>query len=190
MCRFSLKDDQWLLSWIFITNYRTLWAMLLFDTLLQKTFVPRGLGRLGSWAAHEPCLQRFCQSCHCVTILIFQYFPINRSSTVHFPTSPRFEMDKISGRPKHRPFAAGAHGLIFLPVLLSLLGPSMDGSGTEVVKIDNAEVLESNSEHSPKVAKGTSWQRSQVLGHLRWTCLGAAGWLDLVFIHGFFVITW
>jgi hypothetical protein len=32
----------------------------------------------------------------------------------------------------------------------------MDGSGTEVVKIDNAEVLESNSEHSPKVAKGTS----------------------------------
>lgn len=52
--------------------------------------------------------------------------------------------------------AGGAHGLIFLPVLLSLLGPSMDGSSTEVVKIDNAEVLESNSEHSPKVAKGTS----------------------------------
>lgn len=52
--------------------------------------------------------------------------------------------------------AGGAHGLIFLPVLLSLLGPSMDGSSTEVVKTDNAEVLESNSEHSPKVAKGTS----------------------------------
>ena len=85
---------------------------------------------------------------------MFNSYNHQKSSTVHFPTNPLF-LDTISGL-SHRPFAAGAHGLIFLPVLLSLLGPSMDGSSTEVVKIDNAEVLESNSEHSPKVAKGTS----------------------------------
>ena len=75
----------------------------------------------------------------------------SKSRVDYFPSLPAFEdvgEDVVPPWP-------GAHGLIFLPVLLSLMGPSMDhGEVTEVVEIvSNAEALESNSEHSPKGPK-------------------------------------
>ena len=47
---------------------------------------------------------------------------------------------------------AGAHGLIFLPVLLSLMGPSMDvETKTEVERIENLEAERAESPKFPLV---------------------------------------